>query len=244
MRLLSDAVPSQVTGGGGGTTPTITARTNGSNGTALGETTFTTASFTPTANSKLYVFAIATNENHGGTRNWSASGGGLTWTNIAEPVLRDWTVDGSYDTNCCLLEADVGGSPSSMTVTVDPNASTGDDYYMSWAVFDVSGGTPDHVQSAQAVSEQESNGNSETLAVSLGGNATSGSLVVACFGVFGTGSGACAIPSGWTELVGQTQTYTHVSVFHRDDFSGSSVACTDLGDSVGVSTATIIELIG
>lgn len=226
------------------TAPTITARTNGSNGTSTGQGTFTSASFTPTASSKLYVFVQANGENNPAptVRAWSASGGSLSYTKLAEPVTRAWTSAGGYDGNCAIFEADVGASPSSMTVTVDPDTGSANAFYMSWAIFDVSGGTITHTQTIQSASAQNGNGNSETLAVALGSSATNGNLSVACFGVFGTGGGAASTPAGWTQLVGQTQTYTWVSVWYRTDFTSTTVTCSDLGDAVGTSAATIMEL--
>jgi hypothetical protein len=129
-----------------------------------------------------------------------------------------------------------------MTVAIDADTGSTNNFFYSWAVFDVSGGTITHAQTIQSVSAQKANGNSETLAVSLGSNATTGNLVVACFGTFGTGGGSPAIPSGWTALVNQSQTYTNVSVFYRTDFASTTVTCSDLGDSIGMADATIMEL--
>jgi hypothetical protein len=68
--------------------------------------TFTTGSFTPTANSLLVAFSWAT----GTVVNNGISGGGLTWTQ------RIANIGGAVGT---IYSAPVGGSPASMTVSFD-----------------------------------------------------------------------------------------------------------------------------
>jgi hypothetical protein len=231
-----------VAGGGGGTTPTITAGTNGSTGTSAGSST-SAASFTPVANAKIYGFIVAENDNVNSTaRSWSVTGGGFTWNKIAEPVVRSWAGDPNYGTNCALFEISgtTGGSPSAFAAAIDPGTNT---YYMSWSFFSVSGGTITHVQSVTSISEQETAGSSETLTLTLGGAATSGSLCVACFAAADDTTSSFATPSTWTALVNQSQTSTKVAVFYKTTHTSATVQCTDMGQQVGVSCGAIMELI-
>lgn len=91
-----------------------------------GTAAFTTTSFTPPANSLLLV-GVALMEDGGGTPQANEdigvptiSGGGLTYT-------RETALDGTglpwYSTKLVVFRAPVGGSPASMTITVDDDTN-------------------------------------------------------------------------------------------------------------------------
>jgi hypothetical protein len=64
----------------------IAIRANTNTGTTS-QGSVTTASFTPAANSRLFVFAGAMRNDHTQARNWTISGGSLSWTLVAASSL-------------------------------------------------------------------------------------------------------------------------------------------------------------
>lgn len=219
----------------------VTQRANGSNGETTGNQTFTSASFTPAANSLLYVWACAENDTHTATQDWSISNtGGLTFTRIEHTAQVLFDGNNQYQGRAALFEAPVGGSPSAMTVTVDPYAAATNFAWMSLAVFDVTGGTlKQHVSNA----EEDARTSAETHTTgTLGATTVSGNPCVLCVGKGNDTAGATSAPAGgWTEAVGQSQTYTSVSVFTNTAFVGTSVTITDLGEAVGQSFSALLE---
>lgn len=222
-------------------TMTITARGSGTTGTGTIQT-LASSSFTPTAGAKLYAVGVAQNEGSSDAQSWSCSGGSLTWEQIAVTTQRQYAGITGYDSTSVMFEATVGGSPGSMTVTVDPH-SDADFAYMSLHVFEVTGTDVELVQFAAASDTKGSGGgvNDATHTVTLPGTATSGNLCIATLG------GPCATggpttPSGWTALTSSTQEYTQVNVFHRSDLSGDSITWTDCGQGIGAVHGIMIEL--
>lgn len=221
---------------------TITQRVNLNTGTtSYGNRT--TAAFTPTANSRLFVFAGGERDGNTNTRDWQISDSlGLTWTKLDESTLRNWATYSEYAGNCVAWYTDIGGSPASMTVTVD--ASAGNEFY-SVIAFDVTGydtGTP----FAQASVDNGANVNPESNSVSgtltLGSAPTNGNLVVAMFTSGQDAGGGFTTPSGYSVLVAQNQAYQASAVFYRSDTTTAAVTCSDLGQSVGYWGGIIFEM--
>lgn len=96
----------------------------------------TTASFTPTANSYLYIVVTGVSSNDSAAPAWSVSGGGLTWNAVAGGERNG---SGTFRNDTTTYRAAVGGSPSSMTITVDKYSSSSTNVWYGAAVFDATG---------------------------------------------------------------------------------------------------------
>lgn len=225
-------------------TASINLLSSTSNGTVDTNPTHTSGSFTPTASTKLYAFAIGESLNSSAAHVWGCTGGSLSWTQIHASAMATWNGDANFSISVVLFEATSGASPGSMTVTIDANTGSGIFFFYSLIVFECPG-TSVAIKSGQSAvnSASKGGGASEThTSASLPGAATTGNRCVVGFGATGDAVGACATPSGWTSLASQSQTWTHVGVFHRSDFTGTNVACTDLGETVGSAGAILFEL--
>lgn len=234
------ATDTETPAGGGGGTVTVTQRTAASGGTTQ-SASYTSPSFTPTANSKLYVWAVAENNNSSTAKSFSISNtGGLTFSAALTPANQAWDGDANYGTQAILYVADVGGSPSSMTVAVDAGGSNS--HFYSIEIFDViSSATLTLVQS-KATSESDTGGDSESISITMDSALTSGNRVVCLVAKTNDGSGAVSVPTGFSNtLINQSQTSTGVSAFHDTDISGTTVTISDLGQSVGASALAVLE---
>ena len=208
--------------------------------------TLATGSFTPTANAQLYCFFIVTNDTHQIAHAHAVTGGGLSWAVVSgTPTgLVPWNTDANFSSRAGLWTATVGGSPSSMAVTVDGWSTTNNGYY-AMLVFEDTAASAIVSGQIGVASASKGGGASETQAVSLPSAATSGNVVIACFAAPGDTAGACAAPSGFTELgTPQTAPAAHVNVFTRSDFTSTTITCSDLGEAVGAGHAIAIELVG
>lgn len=219
----------------------ITLRDSSSSGTTGGQT-FTSGSFTPTANSTLFVWANSQNDGHTTAPDIAISNtGGLTFTRVAQTAAAAFDVYNDYQGRGALFSAPVGGSPSAMTVTIDPHTGTQLSTSISLVAFDVT--QAELVQAIAVKAETDAYGDAEShTTTALGSAATTGNLSVLCVGVGGDVAGAAATPSGWTALASQSQIYTHAAVFYRTDFAGTSVTISDLGEDVGHSFTALFEI--
>jgi hypothetical protein len=148
-----------------------TSVTHSSSGTLLSSKT--SASFTPPANSKLYLFSWAQSSGTpSGTYNAPTNTGGLAFTAIKGPTGL-W---GSFNDQDALWEADVGASPSAMTVTVNLTHGA----WPALIVLAVTGNSP-RIKSGQLVRGQILGGGTGLCPVGpLPVAPTPGNLVV-CF---------------------------------------------------------------
>jgi hypothetical protein len=206
--------------------------------------TRTSSSFTPTANSTLYVWAYGESDNHATSFSWSLSNtGGLSFGSALYTTGdAGWAGDTNYRSHGALFSATVGGSPSSMTVTADPFAGTENAQAIGMIIFDV---TDDAVEIVQAATdaEQDAGGSTETHTTgTLGSAATTGNLTIFALGAAGDDVGAASTPSGWTALSSQSDSQRHQALFYRTNFTGTSETCTDLGTSVGASVSVLFEI--
>jgi hypothetical protein len=112
---------------------TVTARHSGNTG-SVSTPTEASDSQTPTASSLLLTFFGAENNFHTQVIGRSISGGSLTYTAVdAAPAdgLAGYAfdTDATFAAGAALYRADVGGSPSAFTITVDQWATANDGAY-------------------------------------------------------------------------------------------------------------------
>jgi hypothetical protein len=221
---------------------TVTSRAN-SNSAQSAVGLLTSASFTPTANSRLFVFACAECDGTLVTRNWQITDSlSLSWTKLDESTFAAWAGDTAYSYNVVCWYADIGASPASMTVTVD--AQTGNAFH-SLLAFDVTGyntSSPFPQSSVDNGATVNPSSNSASGTLTLGSNATNGNLVVALFGSAADSGGGFTDPSSWSNLVEQNNSYTQIAIFYRTNFTSTGVTCSDLGNDVGAWGGIIFEM--
>jgi hypothetical protein len=153
-----------------------------------------------------------------------------------------WETQANYHLNSVCWYTDIGGSPASMTITVD--ASTSDEFY-GVVAFDVTGhdtGSPFPQVSVDNGATVNPASSSASGTLTLGSTPTSGNLVVAMWGVGGDGTGGCTAPTGYSTLTNQTVPNTHVSVFYHVTTATAAVTCSDLGTTVGNWGGIIFEM--
>lgn len=227
-------------------TPTLRATMTVAEGAADSET-WTTSSFTPSANSKLYVAAFArAHDSSTNAPDIGCSGGSLTWTRQTQSST---TATSAKRSRSALLEASVGSSPSSMTVTID--LTTGAPVGWGWiaaVVFDVTPSTTS-IKSGQITSKSERYGSGSGSSsathttTAFPGACTNGNLAVFALGCLDADPGeAMAVPSGWTALANPSGEGDRMSVFTRTDFTGTSVTCSDVGAWIFTAASVFMEL--
>lgn len=221
----------------------LTSRVNANNGASSSQT-LTSSSFTPTANSRLFIFAAGERDAHVSAQSWSISNtGGLSFTLLDTSTIYSWNGDSNYALNSVCWYADVGASPSSMTVTVDPFTGT-ETAFISLIGFDVTGydsGTP-FAQASVDDGAQLGGGDSETDSIALGSAPTSGNLVVVFAGAGADSGGAISTPTGYTALISQNNSYTQAACFYHTSTTTASVTISDFGQSVGNWGGIIYEM--
>jgi len=207
----------------------VTHRATSTGGTTDAATR-ASASFTPAANSLLVVFAQVEG-NAAGTAevpSWSISNtGGLTFTKRVESP----SLSAAYYGTIVCWTAQVGGSPSAMTVTVDPysGSSTG---WISMSVFDVTGHdtTTPIVQSA---AENEDNNYatpgtniSRTTTVTLGSAADTDNLLLAGFAGTSDAGSIPSTPTSFTSIGSAAGPYESIRTAYRTSTTQTTVAST------------------
>jgi len=197
--------------------------------------TTTSASFTPPADSLEFVQHSHSANGHSTVPDVQISNtGGLTFGRSVTDVV-DFA--GPNDIQGALFAAPVGGSPSSMTVTVDPFPTT-DAAYQSMAGFAVTEGEILQGPVGRIVVDGATTHTTAALPVAT----TSGNLVIAGFSTHTTGGVAASAPSGFTLLVAQDTNYQMQSIFYSTTHVGTTVTCPDLGESLYVTASWIIEI--
>lgn len=142
---------------------------------------YTTASFTPTANSLLVVFALA----NGSISTGIITGGSLTWTLLQRRA-------GGGDA-WWIWWAQVGSSPSSMTITVDITGDPSTGCFIK--TFQVTGhDTTTPVAQYLSVAKTTS----ANPVLTLGGNMNTNNCYLSAL-YNGTNPFAATPPTGWTE---------------------------------------------
>jgi hypothetical protein len=224
-------------------TITVTEEGSATNGISPGQTLTLAGDFTPEANSKLYVWAVAENNNHTNAKSWDISNtGGLSFSVAENPPNRAWAGDANFGVEAVLWVADVGGSPSAMNVTVDPYAGAAHTALISMEVFCVGSNGTLAVEQTKSASEQDGGGGSETIAVTMDTALVSGHTVVCVIAASNDADGAFTVPTGFSNtLVNQSTRTTHVCAVHDTDISGTTITCSDLGEMVGASAIAVLE---
>lgn len=220
----------------------VTQRSSVNSG-QTGSSNYSTGAFTPSANSRLFVFAVAERNGHETARSWTISDT-LTssWTKLDESTLANWDTNTAYATNVVAWYTDIGGSPASMTVTVD--ASAGSEFYGVIA-FDVTGyntGSPFPQSSVDNGAAVSPSSDTASGTLTLGAAPTNGNLVVAMFGAGADSGGGFATPTGYSILTNQNNSWTQAAVFYRTDTTTAAATCSDLGQSVGNWGGIIFEM--
>jgi len=202
----------------------------------------TTASFTPPANS-LLIIGINFIDN-------GAHDSGITYT-VTDSDSGTWTARGalqqtlgSFDMHHQCFSTPIDGTPVSMTVTMDVSNDAwqhGDGFVID-AITGHDTADP-FVQTPISNSADKGGGDSEshTTAV-LPSAVTSGNALVAFFCANNEVSGTFTVPSGFNAPHNLSGTEAHSAIFERDDTTATSVACTDLGQSIENVAATVFEI--
>lgn len=221
---------------------TVTQRISSSQGTTSAGS-YTSASFTPTADSRLFVFAATETDAQVNARDWTISNtGSLSFTKYDESPNVSFADQAIYTHNVVVWYADVGGSPSSMTVTVDPGLGN---YWSAMVVFDVTGydtGTPFAQSSVDNGASVNPASDSASGTLTLGASPTSGNLVVAMFGAAADGGGGFATPTGYTLIGSQSTNWVQTGAWYKTDTTTAAVTCSDLGQQVGAWGGIILEM--
>lgn len=208
--------------------------------------TVTTGAFTPGANSLLCLFVFADSTTTGIDLTVTANTGGLTFTQQLQ------TAQSNFDTEfqrAALWTAPVGGSPGSMTITIDAGAST-KTAFMGYGVSYMSDGSgnPPQIKAGQIIgnSENDAGGNTEThTSGTLPAAATSGNLTAFNMGVQNDATGAMTGPSsgGFSLLydTAATATFAAGGCATSTTFTGTSSSFVDLGNSINSSHSILVE---
>lgn len=176
-----------------------TSRGSWDSGASHGTGSYTTGSFTPSANSLLTVIVCA--ETNNGSSNISASltitdSAGLTWTAITN--VGNST---SWATGMRAWRAPVGASPSSMTVTVDCGANNIYEYLVDaidFTGYDTS--SPIGATATGGGSGSNGLGADGAASITLSAAPASSSLVIGALGGDTSSAGGVTYGTGWTEL--------------------------------------------
>ena len=209
-------------------------------------TSITSPSFTPTANALLIVVAnhtIKTPADRTGDVTITNSAG-LTFTKL---TAKTWAPIG-YTGNMNVWYCVVGGSPSSMTVTV-AQATVDTSYGSSIDIFDYTGfdtGSPFGVTESfnRGTGYPNFTTGDGSWSVTLSTAPASTSEVVACLLVDGVGSTTVSAGSGWTEIADPGSVEAQ-QIQVRSGSTSTNVAWVDTCDNAAgayVNLAIVFEV--
>lgn len=215
----------------------ILATPSGQSSATFGTGTYTTASFTPSNNCRLWVLIEGTEESDTGLEGttFTISGGGLTW-NSQDAT----TTSPSWSYGQALHYADVT-TASSMAVSVDAGAFNVHRYRVT--VFQVIDG--DVAGTPVVVTKQTGTTNDGALAVTLSGTPLSTSYLAAA--LYLSLSGATSVnvdpgttPGSWTEDHDETepgwQTFSMETI--SSGYTGTTADWADINTS-GIGSAIV-----
>ena len=229
----------------------VTARHSGNSG-ETGVQTQATDSQTPTADSLLLVASVAQNDNHNATQvAIDPTGGGWTYDLVEISSQVAFAATGAaFGLKGILHSAQVGGSPSAHTITVDHYTGTDAASY-AVACVDVTGHDPADpiVQSKVNAENINPASNSADGTVTLDGTPEVGNLVVVTFLVGEDAASTIAAPTiggqSMTELHNQSASFAKAGVWYREITGAESnnvILSTDLGEDVGHYAAVAVEV--
>lgn len=200
------------------------------------------ASFTPPASSLLLVapavIDVDAHQAGGFTITDSETG---TWTSRA-PLVQEGS---TFDIHFQVLSTPIGGSPVSMTVTIDPLWSPqahGDGYVILTVTgHDIASPFP---QAGVSNSQLEGGGDSEAATTAtLGSAPTLGNLVLIIMAANNEVSGTFAsFPSGFTAEHNLSGVECHTLVLSSTAETGTSFTVSDLGQTVESSATALLEI--
>lgn len=224
-----------------------TARTSDP-GASSSEPTWTTASFTPTADSLLVITVGLMHDGNStapaDTEVISVSGGSLTWTERTGND-GDSRVTGVWGGQHAVFTAPVGGSPSSMTIVIDVDSAAGVDWFPGWIVLDVTGHdvtTPIAAANPpNSSSERKSGGDAETHTHTLTNAPESGNLVLVTMACQNDVSSPYTIPTGFTSITNLSGVNAHSFAADHETTTTAAITCDDLGDDVFLVMASGLE---
>jgi hypothetical protein len=234
-------------------TITTTSRASASNGTT-GAQTLTSASFTPAANSKVYIVAWTSRTGGAVTLDITLTTTITGWTStpvgnrLVFPTPANFVSDSTFHGTIALFEGHMGASPSAGTITLDWATSTGT-AWGAFQVFDATGSTAlPSIKSGQLVANAVSKGggNSETAtSATLPSTTVSGNTVVAAIGCSIDTSGAASTPTPATFsaiTTPQTATNSTVGIWKNTAMTNTVVSWSDCGQQVGIAGTVVFEL--
>lgn len=214
--------------------------------------TIASASFTPTANSRLFVWCCAQADGNTVASSWAVTDsidGATGWTIDTTTSAYNWVNLNMYTVQGILAWKDIGGSPSAMTVTLDRWSGGTELGSYSLIVFDAA----EHNIGSPFAQARVANGAavdaggatpSDTASgtLTLGGAPTSGNAVVAMFAAGGDVAAVCSTPAGYSSLASQSDAPTHGAAFYHLDTTTAAVTSSDLGEDVGNWCGIIMEI--
>jgi len=221
----------------------VTSRHSGTSGTSA--QTLATNSTTPTASSLFLVgWASETDNNATAPSQQTPTGGGYSYSLVdkaGDATAWEWNGTSGFRIAGGLYRADVSGSPSAHTVTVDSFSGTTVAFY-SAVCLDITGhssSTP--VQTKINGANVAAASDTASGTITLNSTPTTSNLVIAVFGAGADGGGLPAVP---TAGVGKTFTQVNavgslaacnVGMYYRvwDGSESTTITCSDLGQQVG-----------
>lgn len=184
--------------------------------------------FTPSADSKLYVFSWTENNTAANFTMSITDSVGLTWTQKAFQQITSLFRPTFY-----LWEADVGGSPVSMSVTINSTSSAN----ITMDVFDVVGANP-RIKAGQLVTSIAANG-ANYVTGTLPAAATANNLSIELLGINTDAFITPPTPASWNLLAKSPAggaAYEKNGVFYRNDFTGTSTTVASTGENLSYGT--------
>lgn len=200
----------------------------------------TSASFTPPANAKLYVFGWC--QSAAGISGDAAAltisdSAGLTWS-----VVTNGNLPAEFSSSAWLWEAQVGASPSAMTVTITNSSLSGSGgAALTHAVVAVTGASTPTVVTGQAHTAVTATGTATLTAGPLPAAATSGNLVLIFAGANDDSGANLGAASGFTSLVNGGGPFETVKAEYSTTFAATSKTFANATDNEGAGVI-IVEI--
>jgi len=140
----------------------------------------TTASFTPVANSRLYVCSFAQNQGRTTFSQAIDDSEGLTWSDVPDGSIISTPFDlgTSFNAEARVWFTDIGASPVSMTVTIQAHTD-GRTTYHSMSVVSVEDVNPTTPYTQDVVGHSENDGGGSAV-VTFGSAPSGHQLIFAC----------------------------------------------------------------
>lgn len=203
--------------------------------------TVTTASFTPPANSTMFL-ALAFQQGSSFTPAVAITDtAGGSWT-VVSLSAGTHTFGAGFLTYYGVYRRTTltGASPSAMTVTVDPISPGTNTFFTTVRTFTYPTTTASVVRSANASTA----GAAATTTLTLAAAPSASNITIACPGAnVDTPFSAQPVPSGWTALMNAVPTsYAVMAVFYKDGNTSTTFTSGTMGVSPNSNGGVILEL--